>query len=558
MRLPREAANAGQIIRLVVLWFAIMYVFDATDAAITFTPGHIYSTYTSNENGGDPGFRNIIEYDATGTVLGSLVIPSLIPGGDELNGLAFGPDGFLYAVVQSSTPGFRVLVLDSSGAVHSTYTNSSVYFGSKKIAVDPQYIYVAGGNDLVRFTVGSPNSGVLIYSSRDGSGEMSDVKILPNGHLFVASRFQIDEITNTGTVVRTVASRTGNDLVNIKGIEYDPVINKLFVADLGPLDGTRTLFRLNASTGAIETVAFFFYPTDLFLTESRNLVVGARFDTPRVYNENLAFVRTIGTAQRMFVTQYRPAPKRAAVADFNSDGHPDYVLQNTNTRQTAIWYLNNNVYVNGVYGPTIVAGWALRGLADFNGDSHSDYALLAPNTNQTALWYLSGPTYIAGAYAPTLPGGWELVATADFNGNSKPDYVLYNGATRQTAIWYLNNNVYIGGAYGPTLQPGWNVAGVADFDRDSHPDYVLFHPSTGYTAIWYLSGPTLVGGAWGPTIPSGWTLVATADFNGDGKSDYMLYNAGTRQTAIWYLNNNVYVAGVFGPTIPIGWSLAAP
>jgi len=34
---------------------------------------------------------------------------------------------------------------------------------------------------------------------------------------------------------------------------------------------------------------------------------------------------------------------RAVVADFNGDGHPDYVLQNANTRQTAIWYLNNNV-----------------------------------------------------------------------------------------------------------------------------------------------------------------------------------------------------------------------
>jgi len=449
--------------------------------------------------------------------------------------------------------------LDSSGAVHNTYTNSSVYFGSKKIAVDPQYIYVAGGNDLVRFTVGSLNSGVLIYSSRDGSGEMSDVKILPNGHLFVASRFQIDEITNTGTVVRTVASRTGNDLVNIKGIEYDPVINKLFVADLGSLDGTRTLFRLNASTGAIETVAFFFYPTDLFLTESRNLVVGARFDTPRVYNENLAFVRTIGTAQRMFVTQYRPAPAptRAAVADFNSDGHPDYVLQNANTRQTAIWYLNNNAFIGSAYGPTLVSGWWLRGLADFNRDSHSDYALFAPNTNQTAVWYLSGPTFIGSAYGPTPPSGWELVGTADFNGDHYPDYVLYNAGTRQTAVWYMNNNVHVGGGYGPTLPRGWNLIGTADFNRDGHPDYAVVYSSTGETAIGYLSGLTLIGGASGPTIPSSWTLAATADFNGDGHADYVLYNASTRQTAIWYLNNNVYAGSAYGPTPPVGWSLAA-
>jgi hypothetical protein len=31
----------------------------------------------------------------------------------------------------------------------------------------------------------------------------------------------------------------------------------------------------------------------------------------------------------------------AAVIDFNGDGHPDYVLQNVSTLQTAIWYLNN-------------------------------------------------------------------------------------------------------------------------------------------------------------------------------------------------------------------------
>ena len=249
---------------------------------------------------------------------------------------------------------------------------------------------------------------------------------------------------------------------------------------------------------------------------------------------------------------------RAVVRDFNGDGHPDLVLQNASTRQTAIWYLNNNVYVSGAYGPTRPAGWALMGLADFNRDSHSDYALFAPNSNQTALWYLSGPTFITGAYGPTLPNGWELVGTADFNGNNKPDYVLYNSGTHQTAVWYLNNNVYVGGGFGPTLPPGWTLAGVADFNGDGHPDYVLFHPSTGYTAIVYLSGRTVIGAAWGPTIPSNWALVATGDFNGDGKPDYVLYNAGTRQTAIWYLLNNVFVSGVLGPTMPIGWSLTAP
>jgi FG-GAP-like repeat len=249
---------------------------------------------------------------------------------------------------------------------------------------------------------------------------------------------------------------------------------------------------------------------------------------------------------------------RAAVADFNGDGHPDYVLQNAATRQTAIWYLNNNVFISGAYGPTLATGWGLRSVADFNHDTHPDYALFAPRTDQTAIWYLSGPTFSGSAYGPTLPSGWELVATADFNGNGYPDYVLYNSGTRRTAIWYLNNSVFVSAAWGPTLPAGWSLLGIADFNRDGRPDYALFNSTTRQTAIWYLSGPTFLRGAYGPSVPSGWALVAMADFNGNGYPDYMLYKASTGQTAIWYLNNNVFVSAAYGPTLPAGWSLVAP
>jgi len=44
------------------------------------------------------------------------------------------------------------------------------------------------------------------------------------------------------------------------------------------------------------------------------------------------------------------------VADFNGDRHPDYLLFNSSTRQTAIWYLNNNVFSSGLFGPALPAG----------------------------------------------------------------------------------------------------------------------------------------------------------------------------------------------------------
>jgi hypothetical protein len=273
---------------------------------------------------------------------------------------------------------------------------------------------------------------------------------------------------------------------------------------------------------------------------------------------NVAYAATFNGEEDIYYVRVSPVTARAVVGDFNNNGHPDYVLHSANTHQTAIWYLNNNIYVSAAYGPTLISGWRLRAAADFNRDSHPDYALFDSVTEQTGLWYLSGPTFIGSAFGPTLPNGWELAGAADFNGDNKPDYMLYNGSTYQTAVWYLNNNVYVGGGFGPTLPAGWVLVGAADFDRDGHIDYLLFHPSSGYTAIGYLSGLTLIGAAWGPILPSGWALGATADFNSDGRPDYVLYSSATRQTAIWYLNNNVFVSGALGPTLPVGWSLIAP
>ena len=97
---------------------------------------------------------------------------------------------------------------------------------------------------------------------------------------------------------------------------------------------------------------------------------------------------------------------RAAISDFNANR---YVLQNASTRQTAIWYLNNNVFVRGAYGPTLPTGWGVAGVADFNGDGHADYALFNPATRQTAIWYLNNNVYVSAAYGPILPVGWSLI-----------------------------------------------------------------------------------------------------------------------------------------------------
>jgi hypothetical protein len=279
-----------------------------------------------------------------------------------------------------------------------------------------------------------------------------------------------------------------------------------------------------------------------------SLTAGARYHFRIVASNSTG---TTHGADRSFTT---PAA-RAAVADFNGDSSPDFVLQQTSLHQTVVAYLSNTVVIDAGFGPTLPAGWRLAGAADFDGDGNIDYVLFNPATGQTVIAYLSGLMVIGAAYGPPVPLGWELVTAKDFNGDAYPDYVLYNTSTGQTVIAYLNNTVVVGAVYGPTLPLGWNLIDVADFDSDGHLDYALFNSGTGQTVIGYLSGPTVIGAAFGPTIPLTWPLVATADFDGDGNPDYVLYNPPSGQTAIAYLINNILVNAALGPTVPAGWSL---
>jgi len=377
----------------------------------------------------------------------------------------------------------------------------------------------------------------------------------------------------TGSDVMFVRSTNGGQTFSApRRINDDPVnhakwhwFGTLSVAPNGRIDAV-WLDTRNAANNT-DSQLFYSYSLDGGITWSLNVAISNSFNPYLGYpnqdklgdyitivsdnaGANVAYAATFNGEEDIYYVRIgRIGWNLITTADFNGNGNPDYVLYNANTRNTAIWYLNNNVYVSGAYGPTLPSGWQLVATGDFNGDGKPDYVLYNTITRQTAIWYLNNNVYLGGAYGPTLPAGWILIGAGDFNGDNKPDYVLYNSGTHQTAIWYLNNNVYIGGGFGPTLPSGWTLVGLADFDRDGHADYLLFHPSSGHTAIWYLSGRALIGAAWGPTIASGWTLVATADFNGDGKPDYVLYTGDTRQTAIWYLNNNVFVSGAYGPTL---------
>jgi len=270
---------------------------------------------------------------------------------------------------------------------------------------------------------------------------------------------------------------------------------------------------------------------------------------------NVAYAATFNGEEDIYYVRIHPS---LPPTDFNGDARPDLLLFNAGTRQTAVWYMRNNVRIDNANGPTLPGGWSPANVADFNRDDHPDYLLFNTATRATWIWYMNNNVRIGNAFGPTLPAGWTVVALGDFNSDGYPDDLLFNANTGGTIVWYMRNNVRIGSATGPTLPAGRSVAGVADFNGDTHPDYLLFNAATRGTVIWYMSGVTRTGSRNGPTIPAGCEVAGLADFDGNGRTDYLLYNSSTRHTAIWYLNNNLLIGNAAGPTIWSGWSVVAP
>src|SRR4029078_2277827 len=185
---------------------------------------------------------------------------------------------------------------------------------------------------------------------------------------------------------------------------------------------------------------------------------------------NVAYAATFNGEEDIYYVRIQPS---LPPSDFNDDARPDLLLFNATTRQTAVWYMNNNVRIGNANGPTLPGGWTVASVADFNREDHPDYLLFNTATRATWIWYMNNNVRIGNAFVPTLPVGSTVVALGDFNSDGYPDYVLFNANTGGTVVWYMRNNVRIGSATGPTLPAGRTVAGVDDFNGDSHPDYLL-------------------------------------------------------------------------------------
>ena len=184
----------------------------------------------------------------------------------------------------------------------------------------------------------------------------------------------------------------------------------------------------------------------------------------------------------------------AAIADFNGDGYPDIVWQNSANGGSQIWFMT------GPYGTTLLEAatfsgpnpWRIVAANDFNRDGHPDLVWQAPGSGWAQIWYLGGPQGISVLNAAnlTLKNPWNIVGSGDFNGDGVPDLLWQDPVSGWVQIWYLT------GSLGNQLLSATNLCksatqavAVADFNQDGHPDIVWQDSVSGASQIELLNGP---------------------------------------------------------------------
>ena len=139
--------------------------------------------------------------------------------------------------------------------------------------------------------------------------------------------------------------------------------------------------------------------------------------------------------------------------------------------------------------------WRVVGTGDFNGDGTPDI-LLQNTSGQVSIWEMNGNEVVGGGPVSPSPGpSWKAIGTADLNGDGLSDILFQNTSSGQVSIWEMNGNKIVGGGpVSPNPGPSWHAIGT-----DGGSD-ILFQNTSGQTSIWEMSGNTLVGG--GPVSPN--------------------------------------------------------
>jgi hypothetical protein len=227
-------------------------------------------------------------------------------------------------------------------------------------------------------------------------------------------------------------------------------------------------------------------------------------------------VRDLDTEQALRLSG--PAWVAAGSGDFDRDGRTDILLVDRGTRELQVWLMNGLTRTRPAvsltdrssqggrlaFGPT----WAASVTGDFDNDGNTDVVLNNQQTGEVQIWFMdhtwrtaydSVRAFSTGSILYAEPW-WQLEAAGDMNGDRIPDLVWRDNGTGAIRIWFMagarrQSVADVDEAGAGLLEAGssWQIIGARDVDKDGLTDLLFRDNASGETQVWFMSDNHRIG-----------------------------------------------------------------
>ncbi len=248
-------------------------------------------------------------------------------------------------------------------------------------------------------------------------------------------------------------------------------------------------------------------------------------------------------------------PVELAKLDFNGDGQPDILFENTTTGDHYVWLMNGTNFSSSVFIGNVSTQWQVVGTGDFTGDGNADLLWQNSSTGEILIWLMNGTTYVSSVEVGVAPAGWSVAAVADFNGDGNPDILWSNATTGERLIWLMNGTSFSSSVSLGIVGTQWRIADTGDFLGDGQPDIVFENTSTGDRYVWLMDGTAFSSSVFLGNVGTQWRIAATEEFAGVGQPDIVFENTSTGDRVIWRMNGTAFESSVDLGNVATQWQI---
>lgn len=245
----------------------------------------------------------ITQYDQNGNPVEQLVL------GGSIRGIAWGPDGYLYAVINVLSPELpHVRVMEGDGSVVRTHLFTGAISGNIAYGgIDFDYrrglFYVGTGAGTYRFEIGG-GAGTQINAT-----SAYNLSVAPNGEITAINGNFVFRMNLQGQEIgRTTQLTQGgspppinNRIYDGRGVLYDPEADLTYVSMLGVSSAFYQILILDGMGPELLHSTTFTYAHDLAQELNGNILVGSRTQAPVWYDPALGLLGQVNGSEGLFV-----------------------------------------------------------------------------------------------------------------------------------------------------------------------------------------------------------------------------------------------------------------